>query len=227
MNEHKVDIAAQFEGEGQRQSRVMIPAPSQGAALNRVTQSMADGYIAAWEELGEKTPLRHDLTGQSVAAAEVYAARGPRMTPTPSQCRGARGLLDWTQAELAIHTGFGLNTIGEYERGRPAYADTVYRLRDTFEAAGISFPEHGVIGPPEEPVAVRQRSPSFQHRPMQTEKMYTIVAAYRSGLTLKAIAQQEGVSRERIRQRIAKYEELTGETIIRHRGKSAKPLMDE
>jgi hypothetical protein len=223
MNKPKVDIAAQFGGEGQCQSSVMIPAPSQGSALNHVTHSIAGGYIADCEDL-EKTPLRHDLTEQCVAAAEVYAARGPLMIPSPGQCRGARGLLDWTQPELAIRAGLGVHTIGEYERGRPTYADTVYRLRDTFEAAGISFSEHGVIGPPGE--AVRQRSPRFQLRPMQTEKMYGIVAAYRSGLTLEAIAQQEGVSRERIRQRVAKYEELTGETIIRHRGKSAKPSMD-
>jgi transcriptional regulator with XRE-family HTH domain len=226
MNELKVDIAAQFGGEGQCQSSVMIPAPSQGSALNHVTHSMAGGYIADCEDL-EKTPLRHDLTGQCVAAAEVYAARGPLMIPSPSQCRGARGLLDWTQPELAIRAGLGVRTIGEYERGRPTYADTVYRLRDTFEAAGISFSAHGVIGRPEEPVAVRQRTPRFQLRPMQAEKMYAIAAAYRGGLTLEAIAQQEGVSRERIRQRVAKYEELTGETIIRHRGKSAKPSMEE
>jgi hypothetical protein len=91
MNEHKVDIAAKFEGEGQRQSSVMIPAPSQGSALNHVTHSIADGYTAAYEDLGEKTPLRHDLTGQSVAEAEVYTARDPLMTPTPANAEGSEG----------------------------------------------------------------------------------------------------------------------------------------
>jgi DNA-binding XRE family transcriptional regulator len=56
------------------------------------------------------------------------------------QCRAARGLLDWTQDDLAREAGVSALTIRNFEGGRttpnPA---TMIVLRLAFEKAGIEF----------------------------------------------------------------------------------------
>ena len=67
---------------------------------------------------------------------------------TPSQCRAARGLLDWTQQELADAARIGVATIrlfvGEAAESRHA---TLAVLRRTFELAGVEFIEENGGGP--------------------------------------------------------------------------------
>ena len=59
---------------------------------------------------------------------------------TPAQCRAARGLLDWTQQELADAARIGVATVrlfeGEVAESRQA---TLAVLRQAFEAAGVEF----------------------------------------------------------------------------------------
>ena len=59
---------------------------------------------------------------------------------TPAQCRAARGLLDWTQQELADAARIGVATVrlfeGEAAESRQA---TLAVLRQAFEAAGVEF----------------------------------------------------------------------------------------
>jgi transcriptional regulator with XRE-family HTH domain len=59
---------------------------------------------------------------------------------SPAQCRAARGLLDWTQSELAEKAGIGVVTVRQFEGGKtaPLYA-TLVVLRSAFEAAGVEF----------------------------------------------------------------------------------------
>jgi len=58
----------------------------------------------------------------------------------PAQCRAARGLLDWSQQELADKAGIGVVTVRQLEAGmhepRRATLDVVRRC---LEAAGIEF----------------------------------------------------------------------------------------
>lgn len=62
------------------------------------------------------------------------------MTITPEQCRAARSLLNWSQADLATAARAGQATIARFERGASTpYADTLKTLRATLEAAGVVF----------------------------------------------------------------------------------------
>jgi transcriptional regulator with XRE-family HTH domain len=59
---------------------------------------------------------------------------------TPQQCRAARGLLDWSQQQLANEAKVGIVTIHQLEAGtsqpRSATLDVVKRA---FERAGVEF----------------------------------------------------------------------------------------
>ena len=66
---------------------------------------------------------------------------------TPSQCRAARGLLDWTQTQLAEATGLSSVTIRSFEGGRDARDSNRTLLRLALEKAGVVFIEQNGDGP--------------------------------------------------------------------------------
>jgi transcriptional regulator with XRE-family HTH domain len=59
---------------------------------------------------------------------------------TSEQCRAARGLLNWSQGELAKKAGVGIVTVRQLEAAahEPRRA-TLDVIRRAFEAAGIEF----------------------------------------------------------------------------------------
>lgn len=62
------------------------------------------------------------------------------MIITPEQCRGARGMLDWSQAKLADEAGLGLSTIRDFEKGRRMpLIPSMLALVAALEGAGIAF----------------------------------------------------------------------------------------
>lgn len=64
---------------------------------------------------------------------------------TPALSRAARGLLNWSQEQLAEAAHLGLSTIRDFERGRrtPSH-NNLAGIARAFEAAGIEFiPENG------------------------------------------------------------------------------------
>lgn len=63
---------------------------------------------------------------------------------TPSQCRAARALLDWSQQELADTAGVGVVTVRQLESGssQPRRA-TMDVLRRALESAGVQFVSQG------------------------------------------------------------------------------------
>ena len=77
---------------------------------------------------------------------------------TPAQCRAARGLLDWSQQQLADASKVGNATIRNFEAGRssPRHA-TLDVLRRAFEKAGVFFVEENGEGPG---VRLRERIPA-------------------------------------------------------------------
>jgi transcriptional regulator with XRE-family HTH domain len=69
------------------------------------------------------------------------------MILTPALCRAARGLLDWTQSEIADKASVSRSTIRDYEGGRhEIHRATEAQLRHAFEQGGVVFtdvPGHG------------------------------------------------------------------------------------
>ncbi|KAA2234804.1 helix-turn-helix domain-containing protein [Salinarimonas soli] len=63
---------------------------------------------------------------------------------TPAQCRAARALLDWTQAELSSKSGLSAVSIRAFEKGGVIRGSNARKLQSIFESAGIEFiPENG------------------------------------------------------------------------------------
>lgn len=59
---------------------------------------------------------------------------------SPSQLRAARGLLDWSRAELAKHTGVSEPTLQRFENGKSEpEPKTQQKLRTFLEGKGIEF----------------------------------------------------------------------------------------
>jgi transcriptional regulator with XRE-family HTH domain len=59
---------------------------------------------------------------------------------TPSQCRAARALLDWTQPQLAKAAGLGVSTVIDYERDRRRVSkDVVAAIQVALGSAGVEF----------------------------------------------------------------------------------------
>ena len=78
-----------------------------------------------------------------------------RFMVTPEQCRAARGLLAWSQQELAQRARVGIVTVHQLEASvsQPRRA-TLEVIRRAFETAGIEFIDENGGGP-----GVRLRKP--------------------------------------------------------------------
>jgi transcriptional regulator with XRE-family HTH domain len=67
---------------------------------------------------------------------------------TPAQCRAARGLLDWSQQDLASQAGVGIVTVRQLEAGvNEPRRSTLEVVRQAFERAGVEFIEENGGGP--------------------------------------------------------------------------------
>jgi transcriptional regulator with XRE-family HTH domain len=67
----------------------------------------------------------------------------------PSQCRAARGLLDWTQAELAAGSRVGISTVRRFEQGQQIpIRNNLAAIRVALEKAGVKFIAAGKGGGP-------------------------------------------------------------------------------
>jgi transcriptional regulator with XRE-family HTH domain len=64
------------------------------------------------------------------------------MSITPAQSRAARGLLGWSQVDLADASKTATKTIADFERGaRTPYPRTLEDVQGALEKAGVEFIE--------------------------------------------------------------------------------------
>ncbi|MCB5176456.1 MULTISPECIES: helix-turn-helix transcriptional regulator [Microvirga] len=67
---------------------------------------------------------------------------------SPEQCRAARGLLDWTQEELAGNAGVSRSTIRDFENGRHClHPGTAAQVVAALESGGALLIPSGEAGP--------------------------------------------------------------------------------
>lgn len=77
------------------------------------------------------------------------------MTISAQQCRAARGILGWSQSELCEAADVTRKTLSDFEAGKTTpYKDTVGRIRDALESAGVVFVDPNGMG-----AGVRLREP--------------------------------------------------------------------
>jgi transcriptional regulator with XRE-family HTH domain len=63
-----------------------------------------------------------------------------RISMNSQQCRAARGLLQWSQRQLADASGVGLSTVAEFEIDRREPRDgNLTTIRRALEDAGVEF----------------------------------------------------------------------------------------
>ncbi len=74
---------------------------------------------------------------------------------TPEQCRAARALLDWTQADLAERAGVSRSTVRGFENEQhELHRGSAAVIRAAFEAAGVVL-----IDPDDQGPGVRLQKP--------------------------------------------------------------------
>jgi transcriptional regulator with XRE-family HTH domain len=62
------------------------------------------------------------------------------MSLTPEQSRAARGLLDWSQAQLASQSNLSESTVRDFEKGRRIPSvNNLTAIQKALEAAGVEF----------------------------------------------------------------------------------------
>jgi len=67
---------------------------------------------------------------------------------SPSQCRAARAMLQWSQDDLAKAAGVAKQTLADFEReARQPYERTLADIQAALEGAGIIIAKDGCVCP--------------------------------------------------------------------------------
>jgi transcriptional regulator with XRE-family HTH domain len=81
---------------------------------------------------------------KSVQFSEIRAQGIASMSITPQESRAARGLLNWTQTQLAHASLVGLSTVRNFEAElRETTVANLAAIRGAFEKAGVIFDSDG------------------------------------------------------------------------------------
>lgn len=66
------------------------------------------------------------------------------MLITSNQIKAARGLLEWTQEQLANHASLTIDQVRRFEGGKSQTVEILEAIHKAFVAEGIAFTTHGV-----------------------------------------------------------------------------------
>src|SRR6266481_8261019 len=93
-------------------------------------------------------PNTKECQAEKIRKVDVVVPTGvldyPRRMITREQIRAARGLLDWTQVELARAEGLSEVAVKNLERGRAdPRASTLSAIQQAFDRAGLVFLDPG------------------------------------------------------------------------------------
>ncbi|WP_439496830.1 helix-turn-helix domain-containing protein [Bosea sp. (in: a-proteobacteria)] len=68
------------------------------------------------------------------------------MIISPAQCRAARGLLGWSQSDLAQAASVSRSTLAQFETAnKTPIANNLAAIRSALEAAGVTFLVDGEV----------------------------------------------------------------------------------
>jgi transcriptional regulator with XRE-family HTH domain len=77
---------------------------------------------------------------------------------TPAQSSAARGLIDWSQSQLAAQSRLGLSAIRSFESGkRTPISNNLDAIHSAFEQAGVVFLHSGQLADGGEGVRLRRQ----------------------------------------------------------------------
>src|SRR3989339_798195 len=85
------------------------------------------------------------------------------MSITTAQIRGARGILNWSQSDLAERTGISATSIGSIEKGQSQPREsTLQSIQQAFENTGIEFLENEGVRKKLFPIDILTGNEGFQ-----------------------------------------------------------------
>ena len=88
------------------------------------------------------------------------------MSISVGQVRAARGLIGWSQEDLAREAKIGRATLADFESGkREPYSSTLEAIRSALELAGVIFVEENGEGP-----GVRLRKTQMRRLPDERQR---------------------------------------------------------
>jgi transcriptional regulator with XRE-family HTH domain len=94
-----------------------------------------------------KAPKIDDFQRKSFAVNGIMYSTENGAVLSAAQSRAARGLLDWSQAELATRSNLSESTIRDFEKGRRIPGvNNLAAIRAALEAAGVEFTNGGQPG---------------------------------------------------------------------------------
>ena len=80
-----------------------------------------------------------------------------------AQIRAARGLLNWSQGDLADRTGISQTSIGNLEKGATQPRETTLQtIKEILEGAGINFTDNGGVEPRQTPIRLYEGPAEFK-----------------------------------------------------------------
>jgi transcriptional regulator with XRE-family HTH domain len=117
----------------------LAAAPRSVIAIKSVVRNMFfPSFLPAVESSAGPWPLASGFARSTLARMNTAVVVPTALTS--AQCRAARALIEWSQAQLSQSAGIDVQTVADFEkRFRKADETTRRRLRATLEAAGVVF----------------------------------------------------------------------------------------